>query len=242
MKCMFDYKRWTNAAPKLLLIKYSMKKDIASVNSDCPDVKKIDNLSQLDSARAAATGFTKKLTQTQAALAKMKSKDKGAEDLLKLWQKTIKSYISDLVKREKLLIAGVNQKRKDDDAENQQIVDEIKASMEKVAVLYGLARKNAALALQLRQKDEEMKAANHIIKTFKQIKARMLKEGQSAHKNFKVNGKNLTPQQKKTVNVWLKSGGKFAEMATPVNDALDHVMNKSGFPDLKKMFPPPPKI
>jgi hypothetical protein len=98
------------------------------------------------------------------------------------------------------------------------------------------------VALKLAEKGEDTKAANHIIKTFKQIKTRMLKEGQSAHKLFKIEGKNLTAQQKKTVNAWLKGGGKFALMATPVSDALDHVMNKSGFPDLKKMFPPPPKL
>jgi len=239
---MFDYKRWTNAAPKLLLIKYSMKREIAAVNSNCPEAKKIDNLSMLDNARGTASSFLKKVTEAQGALAKLKLKDKGAEDLLKLWVKTIKTYTANLDKQERVLIAEVNKKRVEDEAEKQKIVDEIRGNMERVAELYVLARKHAAVALQLRQKKEETKAANHIIKSFRQIHSKMNKEGQSAFRKYKAEEKNLTAQQKKTVMKWLKGEGKYAQMAGPVKKSLDDLMNSSSFPDLKKLFPPPPKL
>lgn len=239
---MFDLKRWLNAAPKLFLVKYSMKKEIAAVNSRCPDVKKIDNLSKLDDARGTATAFLKKVNEAQGALAKLKLKDKGAGDLLKLWIKTIKTYIAALDKRQQALIADVNKMRKDDAAKNQKIFDDIKADMERVVGLYTLARKHARLALKLKEKGADAKASNHLHKSLKVIQVQMVKIGKSAWKSFKNEGKDLTSAQKKKIGTWIKpGGGKFNDMALPVKIALDSVKN-SGFPEVEKIFPPAPKL
>ena len=240
---MFDIKRWHNAAPKLLLIKFSMKKEVAAVKTRCPeDMKKIKDLSKLDDARAAAGAFLKKASEAQVALSKQKQKDKGATDLMSLWVKTIKIYIGKLDKWQQVLIAEVNQLRKDDAAASQKVFDEIKADMERVVDLYRMARKHAVVALKLREKGEDTKSANHLFKSMKPIQAQMLKAGKSAWSKFKSEGKSLTPAQQKTVKLWLKPGtGKLNLMIPPVKEALDSV-NGGNSIDLKTLFPPPPKL
>jgi len=235
---MFDYTRWKNAAPALL--KSTLKAEVAEFKKSCPEPNKIDNSVQLDAARGAAGKLLKAVKDVQAKLAKKKSGDQGATDLMKEWNTKLTAYLKALVAREKALIASVNADRKKDIQAGEKIVKSIKANMQAVVTNYNMAAKIMVAAAGLMAKNQDKKAINLTYKAFGPILQQMQKAGNAANKTFQSNKDALSVEQREKVESWLNKGGVYSQMATAVSHVIRSIKDKGSLgvtdSDRKKLF------